>query len=668
MKIKRVLSLVLVFTLVLLLPVSNSEAANKAKKKAVKLSAKKLTLTVGQKKKVKVKNAKAKKVTWSVNKKGKNIVTLSKQSKKGVTIKAAKKGKTTVTAKIKVGKKTYKKTVKVTVNNKPVTAITISSVKVLNWRTVQVSLSAAQALSVSNFTVKTKKNAKGSYTRTLKIEKVATSDKRIYKLTLDSESYISDNCYVQVTARGLKKSGTLSKETIYTEGVFHYTVDNYNYIYTNKVNDSVSKWFYGDGYGYCTYSVSGLPTGITGKVSDDGEHLEFSGKPTKAGVFRGKVVAKDEMGNTYTYNIVWLIGSANTIVAACAPIYGVVNTDGKYYVSQKVYAVGGSGSYDYATQGNAYGLEISSTYYVSGYLPATGNYSINIQVTDKNNSSIKTAAVLSASIQAGRTISGVIKDARGNALSNASVEFVNKNKSNRYTPYGYTYTDSKGAYSIRLVDGTYNAYAYGYNTEGEIVAVTVNKTRSGIDFTLPVYPITVKSNNVDADASKFSSWYDYEYNYYGSGNKLYLKAGTHKLENSYTTDMAKYTGTINATVTSRTTSVTATITSSNPVVGNITAEQPRNLTVSDSSQNCYRFTPKTTGTYYFTTSGDIECYIRLYDASGKSLPPIYRGTNMKFELSCKAGATYYIDIKPYDSNESGSMELLVSATAPNSGE
>ncbi|MCH5265077.1 MAG: carboxypeptidase regulatory-like domain-containing protein [Lachnospiraceae bacterium] len=571
MKMKRTLCLILVFALAFMLPVSSpveAKKAKKAKKKTVELSKKKLDLAVGQKKKVTVKNAKAKKVTWSVDKKAKKkkIVKLSKKSNKGVTIKGAKQGKATVTAKIKVGKKTYKKSVKVTVkkkadNNKKKTptAITISSVSVLNSRTVQVSLSAAQALSDSNFTVKSKVYETGSYNRTLKIDRVSTSDKRTYMLTLDSESSISENQFVQVTVQGLQGSGTLSKETVYSKGAFNYTYDSSEYIYTDMVNDSVDRRLYDDGLGYCTYSVSGLPDGISSKVSDSGTYVRFTGKPTRAGTFHGKVVAKDELGNSYTYNITWLVGSENTIAAACAPIYGITNTDGKYYVDKKVYAIGGSGWYDYEIQGNAQGLEMSGSW-LEGDLPAAGEYGITVQVTDSDNESIKTTAVLSASIKEGRTISGVIKDARGNALPYADVRFENTDKANRYITSDYAYADSKGAYSIRLADGTYESYAYGYYAEGDVVTVQVSGTRSGVDYTLPVYPITVTTNNANVDASDFGYWYDDDDNEYGSGNKLYLKAGTYILSSAYYDGETYYIGHINATVTSSTTTVMATVT------------------------------------------------------------------------------------------------------------
>lgn len=92
-----------------------------AKKVTPKLSKSKVTLPAGSKKKITVKNgtkAKVKSVKWSVNKKGKKIVRLSKKSKKSVTIKTLKKGNATVKAKIRVGKKTYTRKIRVKVTKK----------------------------------------------------------------------------------------------------------------------------------------------------------------------------------------------------------------------------------------------------------------------------------------------------------------------------------------------------------------------------------------------------------------------------------------------------------------------------------------------------------------------------------------------------------------------
>ena len=662
-RIKRTLCLVLVFALAFMMPIAApAEAKKKAKKKAVKLSKSKISLSVGKKKKIQVKNIKAKKVTWSVDKKAKKkkIVKLSKKTKKSVTIKALKKGKAVVTAKIKKGKKTWKKKVKVTVTKKK--NITISSVSVLNSRTIQVKLSGAQALSAGNITVKTKNYANGTYNRTLKIMSVTSADKKTWTITLDAESTISETDYVQVTIRKLKGSGTVSKQVVFSRGVFNYTD---TMIYTDEVNEYVSHSFSADGFGYSTYSASGLPAGVTAKMSDSGSSLKFSGKPTKAGVYKSKVVAKDELKNSYTYDVIWLIGSSNTIAAAYAPKYAVVSTKGTYYIDTDIYKVGGSGSYNYAIQGNAYGLTVDESGSLAGTLPAAGTYNIRVLVTDRENPSIRTTATLTVSLQAGRTISGIVKDAKGNPLPDAYVYFSNKNRANRYQTYSSTWTDEKGAYSVRLVDGTYEAYASGYDAEGAIVNVTVKSSRSGLDFTLPVYPVTVVANTAGVDMTKFGTWRDNEGDSYGSGSKLYLKAGSYSLSSSYSDFLTDYVAKVNVTVNSATTTVTAAITTKSRVTGNVTEEVPLNVswTSADySDYKYYKFVPKTTGTYYFSWNGDVSADVTLYDTDGDYCSSSY-GSTGNFSYTCTAGSTYYVRMEN-ESYEARSTTLTVSKTAP----
>ena len=105
------MAVVMAFSLAGIAPNTSSEAA--AKKPTL---TKKVTVTVCKKKTVKVTSKKkVKKTTWSLNKKGKKVVSLSKKKAKSVVVKGKKAGKATLTAKIKVGKKTYKKTCKITV-------------------------------------------------------------------------------------------------------------------------------------------------------------------------------------------------------------------------------------------------------------------------------------------------------------------------------------------------------------------------------------------------------------------------------------------------------------------------------------------------------------------------------------------------------------------------
>ena len=111
-QMKRVI--VSAVALSLLVPVVSAPEAEAAKKPSLPKS---VSVTVGKTKKVTVKGVKTKaikKTSWSV--KSKKIATLSKKKKNSVTIKGKKAGKsTTLTAKIKVGKKNYKKTCKIKV-------------------------------------------------------------------------------------------------------------------------------------------------------------------------------------------------------------------------------------------------------------------------------------------------------------------------------------------------------------------------------------------------------------------------------------------------------------------------------------------------------------------------------------------------------------------------
>lgn len=108
------LAVAMAFSLAGIAPNTSSDAA--AKKPTI---TKKVSVTVGKTKTVKVTSKKkVKKTTWSLTKAGKKVVSLSKKKAKSVVVKGKKAGKATLTAKIKVGKKTYKKTCKITVTKK----------------------------------------------------------------------------------------------------------------------------------------------------------------------------------------------------------------------------------------------------------------------------------------------------------------------------------------------------------------------------------------------------------------------------------------------------------------------------------------------------------------------------------------------------------------------
>lgn len=107
------LSLALVLSVGTVAP--DVQAAGKSKPK---LSTKKVTLAIKQKKKIKIKKVskkKIKKLSISLSKKAKVIVKVKKNGKNAFTVTGKKAGKATVTAKVKVGKKTTKLKLTVTV-------------------------------------------------------------------------------------------------------------------------------------------------------------------------------------------------------------------------------------------------------------------------------------------------------------------------------------------------------------------------------------------------------------------------------------------------------------------------------------------------------------------------------------------------------------------------
>ena len=98
-----------------------------AKAKKPKLSATKISVTVGKTKRVTVKNAK--KVTWKVTKKAAKIIKLTKKSKKGATIKGLKKGTAKISVQMKNGKKKVKKTITVKVSSAKKVVVTAEPAK-----------------------------------------------------------------------------------------------------------------------------------------------------------------------------------------------------------------------------------------------------------------------------------------------------------------------------------------------------------------------------------------------------------------------------------------------------------------------------------------------------------------------------------------------------------
>lgn len=106
----------LAFALIVTPLASEQNLVSVSAAKKIKLSAKKITIQKGKTKKVSVKNAKRKKIKWTIKKK--SVASIKKSGNYAVKVKGKKKGKTTLTCKVKNGRKWKSLKCKITVSVK----------------------------------------------------------------------------------------------------------------------------------------------------------------------------------------------------------------------------------------------------------------------------------------------------------------------------------------------------------------------------------------------------------------------------------------------------------------------------------------------------------------------------------------------------------------------
>lgn len=182
-------------------------------------------------------------------------------------------------------------------------------------------------------------------------------------------------------------------EKKYSEALCAYTEDQ---ISTWTVNEYDSKNFYFDSDdGYSTYSITGLPAGLTSEVK--GNALVVKGTPAAAGVSVATMTAKDELGNTLTKTITFLVGSATQIVGAATPVYTLATTADSNNVFKSPTVTGGSGNYRYTIVGDTGAAakfedpESDGSSYdgdIAAKVVAAGNYTVTLHVVDRENAAL----------------------------------------------------------------------------------------------------------------------------------------------------------------------------------------------------------------------------------------------------------------------------------------
>lgn len=662
----------------------------KAAIKKVTLNVKSANLSIGESKQLKAKAVPTKntstKIAWSSS--NKKVAVVSSKGK--VTGKAT--GTATITAKAADGSG-KKATCKVTVKNN----INLIAMDVQNAQTITFSLDRAMALNASQVQISNKWNIDGAYNRQLKIDTMTTADNKNYTVVVNSDNRISENSYVKVTIPVLPGS-VKSMEKKYSEALCAYTEDQ---ISTWTINEYDSKNFYFDSDdGYSTYSITGLPAGLTSEVK--GNALVVKGTPAAAGVSVATMTAKDELGNTLTKTITFLVGSNTQIVGAATPVYTLATTADSNNVYKRPKVIGGSGNYRYTIVGDTGAAakfedpESDGSSYdgdIVAKVVAAGNYTVTLHVVDRENAALACDVQVVIHVAQGVSIVGMVKDAVGNAIPGAEIKYTNKNRADRYSTLAFATTDKDGAYSATVSAGTYDiAASYNDNDDDDssysdnakavnyLYKQDLTVSKSGFDIMLPLYKVALATTNQNTSLSGVT-WYA-NHEKLGYGANLYLKAGVYNLEsdttNTYSdsTTTGSYTwfngGAITYTKTYTEKKFTASVNVANAPVQAIAnetvvgqkqdstytnkysaakdtpyeAKLDTELDLDDTSTSgeyyndcygAYKFVPSEDGTYSIDSSYDV-CF---YDENGMNLG--------KEKVTLTAGKTYIVGANDEDS-------------------
>lgn len=442
------------------------------------------------------------------------------------------------------------------------------------------------------------------------MENVSTSDQKVYTLTIDNEDYIRKGFTVKISV--MTMTGELSKEAVYTG------ISSGSYIpetiYTYEVGDKVSECCYleTEAAGYINVKSVQVPDGITyhyEKSEVDGYCLNFSGQPTKAGIYPYQIQYEDELGCQYTYKTTWIIGDNNTLVASMGDSYLLYTKGNVYQASNPIEVAGGSGSYTFEIADNSDpGAYIDEDYYSDdtdeaariGFRNSTpGNKTVYVKVTDTKD----TAKTLVVKWQIHvkntfRIICNVLDSAGGTYKQARSMMLYGKEPNNYRTKFYAEYDSSKEQWYADVIEGTY--YLIGKAINGmEVIS-------QSISFQIVDSKVTVKAENLKK---------------------------------------------------------------SNMLSGTITLDQAVQVSLkAGNSQiyNYYKFVPEESGTYAFYSESSYDTYGQLLGADYESLANNDdSGTNENFRIiySCEAGKTYYIGIRAYDAYANGkNAELYVEKT------
>ena len=557
----------------------------------VKLNKTKSTMTVGKKQTLKAtvtpKKASSKAVVWKSS--NTKVATVTS---KGV-VKAKKAGTVTITATAKDGsgkKATCKVTVKKkTVNPAPITPtpvepVVIKSLTILGNADIQVVLSAKQALKASDFTVSSKVNGYGKYVRKCVLDSVTTTDQITYRIHLNRQDVLFNSNMVQVSVSKLKTS----KEAVYRKAASTITTSEVK-IFAKGDGFNTKKdvtYYKPDISGLAVITVGELPPGVSYKEVQTGSnsnYLEFTGVFTASGIYTTKIDVVDELGNKIHHTITWKIWDAQTIVAEDIIQYGYLQNpdaaagkpDGAYTSKSdaQILPRGGSSTYTYEVVSKADCMELTPDgFYAYGTIDTrqAGTYSMKVKITDKEDSAIFTYCTVTFVITKGIRVKGTFVDLDGHKIKNTVSDTFWCYIKSKWTDRAYSidlkkeigkYNSSTGTVYFDVPEGNYDIRVVNKTggVEKYLENYTVSaSTSNNYQIVLPLYQITVASDNTALGVSSFGEWEEADGTLRGKGEYLYLPVGNYTLTSTAEKAGVTYQAILKISVTNTTRSATVT--------------------------------------------------------------------------------------------------------------
>ena len=557
----------------------------------VKLNKTKSTMTVGKKQTLKAtvtpKKASSKAVVWKSS--NTKVATVTS---KGV-VKAKKAGTVTITATAKDGsgkKATCKVTVKKKIVNPapitptPVEPVVIKSLTILGNADIQVVLSAKQALKASDFTVSSKVNGYGKYVRKCVLDSVTTTDQITYRIHLNRQDVLFNSNMVQVSVSKLKTS----KEAVYRKAASTITTSEVK-IFAKGDGFNTKKdvtYYKPDISGLAVITVGELPPGVSYKEVQTGSnsnYLEFTGVFTASGIYTTKIDVVDELGNKIHHTITWKIWDAQTIVAEDIIQYGYLQNpdaaagkpDGAYTSKSdaQILPRGGSSTYTYEVVSKADCMELTPDgFYAYGTIDTrqAGTYSMKVKITDKKDSAIFTYCTVTFVITKGIRVKGTFVDLDGHKIKNTVSDTFWCYIKSKWTDRAYSidlkkeigkYNSSTGTVYFDVPEGNYDIRVVNKTggVEKYLENYTVSaSTSNNYQIVLPLYQITVASDNTALGVSSFGEWEEADGTLRGKGEYLYLPVGNYTLTSTAEKAGVTYQATLKISVTNTTRSATVT--------------------------------------------------------------------------------------------------------------